>query len=170
MPTCWDQWYPEAARIAFLKGADLIVYPTAIGHTEVLDDAYREAWRTVMRGHAVANALYVAAVNRVGHEGETRFWGSSFLADPFGAIVAEGGDREEVVIGEVDASRIDRMRRLNHYLRDRRPETYGPLLQRWAVGTMARGVPRIVQRPVIGTLSTSPGSSRMDTDSGRHHE
>jgi N-carbamoylputrescine amidase len=131
VPTCWDQWYPEAARIACLKGAELIVYPTAIGHSRVLDAEYRAAWQRVMQGHAVANALYVAAVNRVGTEGDLRFWGSSFLADPFGTIVAEGGEEEEVVMGAVEPARITHMRELNHYFRDRRPESYGPLAQRY---------------------------------------
>ena len=131
VPTCWDQWYPEAARIACLKGAELIVYPTAIGRTQLLDDEYRAAWRRVMQGHAVANGLYVAAVNRVGTEGDLTFWGSSFLADPFGTLVAQGGEEEEVVLGDVEQDRIVRMRELNHYFRDRRPDSYGPLVQRY---------------------------------------
>lgn len=131
VPTCWDQWYPEVARIAFLKGAELIVYPTAIGFTGVLDERYREAWQTVMRGHAVANAVYVAAVNRVGVEGDMRFWGSSFLADPFGTVVARGGEEEEVVVGDIEHDRVRHMRLLNHYFRDRRPESYGALLSRY---------------------------------------
>jgi len=131
VPTCWDQWYPEVARIAALRGAHLVVYPTAIGHSQLLDERYRHAWQTVMRGHAVANGFYVAAVNRVGIEGETTFWGSSFVADPFGEVVSEAGDDEEVVVVDLEAERIDQMRTLNHYFRDRRPETYGPLLKRW---------------------------------------
>ncbi len=132
VPTCWDQWFPEVARIAYLKGAEVVVYPTAIGYTSLLDDDYRAAWRAVVCGHAVANALYVAAVNRTGTEADLHFWGSSFVADPFGRVVAEADAEEGLVLADLSPERIAQMRSLNHYLRDRRPDTYGSLLKRWA--------------------------------------
>lgn len=139
---CWDQWYPEAARIAALQGASLLVYPTAIGwHPDEKAECgseQREAWRTVQRGHAIANGVYVAAVNRVGHEatqGEGQgieFWGSSFLADPFGVVVAEGAvDREEIVLGEVDLRRMEEVRRNWPFLRDRRIDAYANIDRRF---------------------------------------
>jgi N-carbamoylputrescine amidase len=131
VPTCWDQWFPEVARIAFLKGAELIVYPTAIGATPGAGREWLPAWQTVMRGHAVANGLYVAAVNRVGREEQMDFWGHSFIADPRGELVATGGDGEQVVVGQMDPALTDEARTICQFLRDRRPETYEPLLRRW---------------------------------------
>jgi len=131
VPTCWDQWFPEVARILFLKGAELIVYPTAIGVSPGGGREWMGAWQTVMRGHAAANGLYVAAVNRVGREEEMEFWGHSFLADPRGEMVVCGGDTEQVLVGKMDAALIERARTVNQFLRDRRPETYQPLLKRW---------------------------------------
>ena len=131
LATCWDQWFPEVARILALKGAQLIVYPTAIGSepsTPELDT--QDPWRTVMRGHAVANALYVLAVNRVGVEEDITFYGGSFVADPFGAVVAATGPGETLVEAELDLGAIDRARSVQTFFRDRRPETYGSLLTR----------------------------------------
>ena len=136
---CWDQWYPEAARLAALAGAQVLVYPTAIGWhpAEKSRDgaAQFDAWRTIQRAHAIANGLYVAAVNRVGHEGppETglEFWGGSFVADPFGQLLAEAShDREETLIVECDPRRIEEVRRNWPFLRDRRIDAYGPILSR----------------------------------------
>jgi N-carbamoylputrescine amidase len=137
---CWDQWYPEAARLAALAGAILVFYPTAIGwhpHEKASQGAaQRDAWRTVQRAHAIANGVYVAAVNRVGHEAPAggagiEFWGSSFLTDPQGVVVAEASaDREEIVLGEVDPARVEDVRRNWPFLRDRRIDAYGGLGRR----------------------------------------
>ncbi len=139
---CWDQWYPEAARITALSGAQVIFYPTAIGWHPSEREAHgaeqRDAWMTVQRGHAVANGVYVAAVNRVGHEkpatgGEGLvFWGTSFLADPMGQITAEAGVQEEaILLAEVDPARQEDVRRGWPFLRDRRIDAYDPILRRW---------------------------------------
>lgn len=133
VPTCWDQWFPEVARIVALKGADVIVYPTAIGSE--LDPALagadtEEAWRTVMRGHAIANGVYVVAINRVGTEGEITFYGGSFVADPTGAVIARLDDRAGILLAELDPERLEFARRLSPFYRDRRPETYGTILTR----------------------------------------
>ena len=135
---CWDQWYPEAARLTALLGAELLVYPTAIGwhprEKAAEGEAQRDAWRTVQRGHAVANGLYVAAANRVGrelppHGGDgIEFWGTSFLADPQGRIVAEAStEREEILVSEVDCGRIEEVRRNWPFLRDRRVDAFAPI-------------------------------------------
>ena len=132
---CWDQWYPEGARLTALRGANVLFYPTAIGwhphEKEQYGVAQRDAWRTVQRGHAISNGVYVAAVNRIGHEKwqaeapGIEFWGTSFLCDPFGVVIAEGStDKEEVLIGEVDLSRIEDVRRNWPFLRDRRIDAY----------------------------------------------
>jgi N-carbamoylputrescine amidase len=136
---CWDQWYPEAARLAALGGAQVLFYPTAIGwHPEekaTLGTAQHDAWRTIQRAHAIANGLYVAAVNRVGYEGSPdhglEFWGGSFVADPFGQMLAEASsDREETLIVECDPRQIEETRRNWPFLRDRRIDAYGPILNR----------------------------------------
>jgi len=136
---CWDQWYPEAARVAALGGAQMLFYPTAIGwHPEEKAEhgaAQYDAWRTIQRAHAIANGVYVAAVNRVGFEGPPErgleFWGGSFVADPFGRVLAEGShDREETLIVECDPRRIDATRRHWPFLRDRRIDAYAPILSR----------------------------------------
>ena len=136
---CWDQWYPEAARLAALSGAQVLFYPTAIGwhpaEKEEFGAAQYDAWRTIQRGHAIANGIYVAAVNRVGYEGPPEngleFWGGSFVADPFGQVVAEAShDREEILIAECDPRRIEEVRRNWPFLRDRRIDAYGPITQR----------------------------------------
>jgi N-carbamoylputrescine amidase len=143
---CWDQWYPEGARLTALQGAQVLFYPTAIGwHPDEKaqwGQAQHDAWRTIQRSHAIANGLYVAVVNRVGHEqGDVRgnraegkgleFWGGSFLADPFGRIVAEAShDKEEILVGEVNLKTIEEIRRNWPFLRDRRIDSYAPITQR----------------------------------------
>ncbi len=142
---CWDQWYPEAARLVALRGASVLFYPTAIGwhpHEKAAFGAVqRDAWRTVQRGHAVANNVYVAAVNRIGLEvppeggAGLEFWGSSFVADPQGQLVAEASlDREEILVAEVDPARIEDVRRNWPFLRDRRIDAYGGLERRFLDG------------------------------------
>ena len=137
---CWDQWYPEAARLAALAGAQVLFYPTASGWhpAEKARDgaAQLDAWRTIQRAHAIANGLYVAAVNRVGYEGppETglEFWGGSFVVDPFGRLLAEAShDREETLIVECDPRRIEEARRTWPFLRDRRIDAYAGITTRW---------------------------------------
>lgn len=140
---CWDQWYPEAARLMALKGADMLIYPTAIGYessdTEEEKERQRTAWTTVMRGHAVANGLPVIAVNRVGHEddpsGQTKginFWGSSFIAGPQGELHYQAcNDDEESLIVEIDLHRSENVRRWWPLLRDRRIENYGDITKRF---------------------------------------
>jgi N-carbamoylputrescine amidase len=136
---CWDQWYPEAARLAALGGANLLFYPTAIGwhpaEKAEFGVAQHDAWRTIQRGHAIANGIYVAAVNRVGFEGPPdhglEFWGASFVADPFGRVIAEAShDKEEILVVEIDPSKIDETRRNWPFLRDRRIDAYGPITNR----------------------------------------
>jgi N-carbamoylputrescine amidase len=139
---CWDQWYPEGARLTALRGANVLFYPTAIGWHPHEKEQYgaqqRDAWRTIQRSHAIANGVYVAAVNRVGHEipceGEpgVEFWGSSFLCDPFGVVIAEASvDREEILVGEVDIRRIEEVRRNWPFLRDRRIDAYSGIERRF---------------------------------------
>lgn len=139
---CWDQWFPEAARATALAGAELLFYPTAIGwqfdEGEEIDSAQRDAWTTIQRAHAIANGLFVVAVNRVGHEtlegdpgGGIRFWGSSFVADPFGRVLATApDDAEAVLVVECDLGAIERTRRDWPFLRDRRIDAYDGLRQR----------------------------------------
>ncbi len=132
---CWDQWYPEGARLTALRGANILFYPTAIGwhphEKEQYGAAQRDAWRTIQRAHAIANGVYVGAVNRVGHEkwkeevAGIEFWGTSFLCDPFGVVIAEGStDKEEILLGEVDIARMEDVRRNWPFLRDRRIDAY----------------------------------------------
>ena len=144
---CWDQWYPEGARLTALAGAQVLFYPTAIGwhpaEKQEFGAAQHDAWRTVQRGHAIANGVYVAVVNRVGYENGNvngnsapgaglEFWGGSFLADPFGAVIAEASsDREEILIGEVDLRRLEEVRRNWPFLRDRRVDSYGGITRRF---------------------------------------
>jgi N-carbamoylputrescine amidase len=139
---CWDQWYPEGARLTALRGASILFYPTAIGwhphEKEQNGAAQRDAWRTIQRSHAIANGVYVAAINRVGHEKPSgagagiEFWGSSFLADPFGVVLWEASaDREEILIGDVDLARIEEVRRNWPFLRDRRVDAYGGIESRF---------------------------------------
>jgi N-carbamoylputrescine amidase len=146
---CWDQWYPEAARLTALQGANVLFYPTAIGwHPDEkaqYGEAQYDAWKTIQRAHAIANGVYVAVPNRVGFEtGNIRgkvapgkgleFWGGSFIADPFGLVVAQAShDKEEVLIAEVDLQRIEDVRRNWPFWRDRRVDAYGPITQRFLV-------------------------------------
>ncbi len=133
---CWDQWFPEAARLTALAGAQVLFYPTAIGwhaaEKAELGAAQHEAWELMQRSHAVANGVFVAVANRVGVEGGLEFWGASFIADPFGRVLARGSnDREEIVIADCDLRLIDETRRHWPFLRDRRIDAYGGLLQRF---------------------------------------
>ena len=140
---CWDQWYPEAARLMALQGAEILIYPTAIGYanydTEDEQQRQREAWTTVMRGHAVANGLPVVAVNRVGYEpdpseqtGGIQFWGSSFIAGPQGELLYRASDNEEEsIVAEIDIKHSEDVRRWWPFLRDRRIENYGDITRRF---------------------------------------
>jgi N-carbamoylputrescine amidase len=136
---CWDQWFPEGARLTALQGARVLIYPTAIGwhpkEKAQYGTAQHEAWQLIQRSHAVANGVYVAAVNRVGHEGPTdgglEFWGASFVADPFGGILKRAShDSEEVVVSECDLGKLEEIRRNWPFLRDRRIDAYGDLGKR----------------------------------------
>jgi len=143
---CWDQWYPEGARLTALQGANVLFYPTAIGwhpaEKAEFGVAQHDAWRTIQRSHAIANGVYVGVVNRVGKEnGDIRgkaapgagleFWGGSFLCDPFGVVIAEAShDKEEILVGEVDLARIEDVRRNWPFLRDRRIDSYAPITSR----------------------------------------
>jgi len=133
---CWDQWFPEAARLTSLSGAQILFYPTAIGwlsrEPRPVAKAQRSAWELIQRAHAVANGLYVAAVNRVGREGKITFWGNSFVAAPSGEIMTRGsGDREEVLLVRCDLGKIDETRQNWPFLRDRRIDAYGALTARF---------------------------------------
>jgi N-carbamoylputrescine amidase len=144
---CWDQWYPEGARLTALQGAEVLFYPTAIGwhpaEKEEFGAAQYDAWQTIQRGHAIANGVYVAGVNRVGQEtGDVRgnrasgqgleFWGGSFLADPFGRIIAKAShEEEEILIGEIDLALLEDTRRNWPFLRDRRIDAYAPITSRF---------------------------------------
>ena len=144
---CWDQWYPEGARLTALKGAEVLFYPTAIGwhpdEKEEFGAAQYDAWQTIQRSHAIANGVYVAGVNRVGHEnGDVKgnrvagkgieFWGGSFLADPFGRVIAKASlNKEEILLGEIDLALMEDTRRNWPFLRDRRIDAYAPITQRF---------------------------------------
>jgi N-carbamoylputrescine amidase len=133
---CWDQWFPEAARLLTLDGAELILYPTAIAWVDAdsadENEASRDSWITVQRGHAIANGVFVAAVNRIGTEGQLRFYGSSFVSDPQGQLLAQASiDSEEILVADCDLDSIDRQRRVWPFLRDRRIDAYAELLERY---------------------------------------
>ena len=140
---CWDQWYPEAARIMALKGAELLIYPTAIGweFTDSLEEKERqkEAWILSQRGHAVANGLHVISVNRIGHEADPsgatngiQFWGNSFVAGPQGEIIVKASDKnEEIMVVEIDLSKTESVRRMWPFFRDRRIDAFGEIVNRW---------------------------------------
>jgi N-carbamoylputrescine amidase len=131
VPTCWDQWFPEVARIVALEGAQCIVYPTAIGsEPEHPGLSTRDAWETVIRSHAIANGVFTAAVNRVGVEDAMTFYGGSFVADPLGRVLARADADEALVVADLDLDLIRRTRQMLQMLRDRRPDTYGRLLSR----------------------------------------
>jgi N-carbamoylputrescine amidase len=137
---CWDQWYPEGARITSLQGANVLFYPTAIGwhpsEKEQYGEAQLDAWRTIQRAHAIANGVFVAAVNRTGYEGPPEggleFWGNSFVADPFGRVLTQAAASEErVLVVECDPKQMDEVRRNWPFLRDRRIDAYAAITQRW---------------------------------------
>ncbi len=137
---CWDQWYPEAARLSSLSGANILFYPTAIGwhpsEKAQYGAAQLDAWQTIQRSHAIANGIYVAAVNRVGYEGPPEhgieFFGSSFVADPYGKFIAQASiDKEETLIVEIDPKTCETARQHWPFLRDRRIDAYQPIVNRW---------------------------------------
>jgi N-carbamoylputrescine amidase len=133
---CWDQWYPEAARLTVLAGAQILFYPTAIGWSSeekgtALGDAQRNAWETVQKGHGVANGCYVAAVNRVGSENDLFFWGSSFVSGPYGQFLCQASENDEaILLQECDLSALEEFRRIWPFFRDRRIDSYGSIQQR----------------------------------------
>jgi N-carbamoylputrescine amidase len=133
---CWDQWYPEAARITSLMGAEILFYPTAIGwepedNSDVKNEQY-QAWQTIQRSHAIANGVHVVAVNRVGREADTIFWGGSFVANPFGTVLYQAShDKEETHVLEIDLALSEHYRSIWPFLRDRRVDTYEPILKRF---------------------------------------
>lgn len=136
---CWDQWYPEAARLTALEGARIIFYPTAIGTLPAEDDSelkkFQTAWQTVQRGHGVANGCYIAAVNRVGTEGagerSIKFWGHSFVSNPYGEVVAQASDdKEEILYSDIDFSETTEFRRTWPFFRDRRIDSYSKITKR----------------------------------------
>lgn len=142
MLVCWDQWFPEAARLTAMQGADVLLYPTAIGWTPDDDEStkqqQRDAWRTMHKAHAIANGVFVCAINRVGTEreqtgeqGEIQFWGGSFVCDPSGQVIAEASESEdEALVTTLDLSQIEQSRRAWPFLRDRRVDAYDPLSRR----------------------------------------
>jgi N-carbamoylputrescine amidase len=131
---CWDQWYPEAARITALKGADILFYPTAIGtlSTEGRKEKkeFQDAWETIQRSHAIANGCFVASVNRVGKESGSNFWGGSFVAGTFGQVLNKAGSKEEILVTEINLSDIEQQRKTWPFFRDRRIDLYKPILKR----------------------------------------
>ncbi|HEY2573164.1 MAG TPA: carbon-nitrogen hydrolase [Verrucomicrobiaceae bacterium] len=134
---CWDQWYPEAARLTAMLGADILIYPTAIGWLKgekaALGQSQHGAWETVQRGHAVANGCFVAVTNRVGTEEESEFWGQSFVANPYGEIVAKASaSDEEVLMAQCDLKAVEDFRRIWPFFRDRRIDSYEGITQRWS--------------------------------------
>ena len=133
---CWDQWFPEAARLVALAGAQIVFYPTAIGwergEVEPVRRRQLQAWETVQRGHAIANGMFVAVVNRVGAEDSLEFWGNSFVVDPFGEVIARAGaSAEEILVADCNLALIEETRRNWPFLRDRRIDAYGDLLRRF---------------------------------------
>ena len=133
---CWDQWYPEAARLTAMQGANVLFYPTAIGwlaeEPASIGASQHNAWETVQRGHAVANGCYVAAANRIGTEGDTKFWGQSFVANPYGEIIGKAPvDQESSLIVDLDLEQLQEFRRIWPFFRDRRIDSYAPITQRW---------------------------------------
>lgn len=133
---CWDQWYPEAARITTLMGADILFYPTAIGWAKHQDEATNteqyNAWQTIQRSHAVANGVHVVSVNRVGEEGGMKFWGGSFVSNPFGSLIFKAShDKEETEVIEINLQKTDYYRTHWPFLRDRRIDSYEPITKRF---------------------------------------
>ena len=135
---CWDQWYPEAARLTSLMGAEILFYPTAIGWATSQDESTNteqyNAWQTIQRSHAIANGVHVVSVNRVGFEqdGAMKFWGGSFVSNPFGTLIAKGShEEEEVIVTEIDLDKTDSYRTHWPFLRDRRIDSYGDIVKRF---------------------------------------
>jgi len=133
---CWDQWFPEAARLTALSGSQFLFYPTAIGwlpdEKQEMNQAQHSAWETIQRAHAISNGLYVIVVNRVGKEGSLTFWGQSYVADPFGRVIAKASaDKEEVHLAECDHDKIEETRQNWPFLRDRRIDSYAPISSRF---------------------------------------
>ncbi len=133
---CWDQWYPEAARITSLMGAEILFFPTAIGwavsQNEAVNKQQYSAWQTIQKAHAIANGVFVVSVNRTGREKEMNFWGGSFIADPYGELLFQASHKkEEVHVEELDLEKIDEVRIHWPFLRDRRIDSYGPILNRY---------------------------------------
>jgi len=141
---CWDQWYPEAARLTALRGCDVLLYPTAIGwddeeaeqrtagEAQQLEQRHLDAWVTIQRSHAIANGIYVAAANRIGREGHLRFWGNSFIVGPEGEMLGRMKDDEDgVLLAEISRNRSEQARRTWPFLRDRRIDAFGGLTRRW---------------------------------------
>jgi len=133
---CWDQWYPEAARITSLMGAEILFYPTAIGWAEAqtgeINDEQYNAWQTIQRSHSVANGLHVVSVNRVGKEGPMQFWGGSFISNPFGKLLYKAPhDKEEIHVEELNLEKTDSYRTHWPFLRDRRIDSYQPITKRF---------------------------------------
>jgi len=132
---CWDQWFPEAARLAALDGAEILVYPTAIGtlpeESDVDKKDFMDAWLTIQRSHAIANGCFVAGINRVGVESGTKFWGNSFVAGPFGQILAQAGESEEILNVDLDLKSIEKQRQTWPFFRDRRIDSYQDILKRF---------------------------------------
>lgn len=136
---CWDQWYPEAARLTAMQGANVLFYPTAIGwlpeEKSSLGSAQHTAWETVQRGHAVANGCYVAAANRIGTEGTTEFWGQSFVANPYGEVMERAPVGEEAILtARIDLEALEEFRRIWPFFRDRRIDSYAEMTERWIDG------------------------------------
>jgi N-carbamoylputrescine amidase len=133
---CWDQWYPEAARITSLMGAEILFFPTAIGwavsQPEAINKQQYAAWQTIQKAHAIANGVFVVSVNRTGYEKDMNFWGGSFIVDPYGDLLFQAShEKEEVHVEEMDLGKIDKVRVHWPFLRDRRIDSYGPILNRY---------------------------------------
>jgi N-carbamoylputrescine amidase len=133
---CWDQWYPEAARITSLMGAEILFFPTAIGwavsQPEAVNKQQYAAWQTIQKAHAIANGVFVVSINRTGREQDMNFWGGSFIADPYGELLFQAShEKEEVHVEQLDLGKIDKVRVHWPFLRDRRIDSYGPILNRY---------------------------------------
>ena len=132
---CWDQWFPEAARLAALQGAEILVYPTAIGTLPDESDTdkkqFMDAWKIIQRSHAIANGCYVMSINRTGQEGDTTFWGNSFIAGPFGEVLQEADDNEGFITAGIDLNSIEEQRQIWPFLRDRRIDAYKHITKRF---------------------------------------
>ena len=132
---CWDQWFPEAARLTAMAGAEILVYPTAIGtlpeESETDKKEFMDAWKTIQRSHAIANGCFVASINRVGVEGGSKFWGNSFVCGPFGQIITDAGEGVEIIHANLDLTSIENHRQIWPFFRDRRVDEFGDLTKRY---------------------------------------